>query len=203
LADAVPAAAARKLAGLPKSLTGEQVAAVLGSCDRAALVGRRDFAVLTVLCRLGLRAGEVAALRLEDIDWRRGEITVRGKGNRVGRLPLPADVGQAIVACLAGPRPGTGRREVFTCVRAPFGPMSRTAVAKVVAAAARKARLGTVHAHRLRHSAAALMLGAGASLTEIGQTLRHRDLLTTAIYAKVDVAGLRSIARRWPGAESA
>jgi integrase/recombinase XerD len=162
-------------------------------------VGRRDLAVLTVLSRLGLRAGEAAALRLDDIDWRQGEITVTGKGSRQDRLPLPADVGSVVVAYLRDGRPRTGHREVFLCARAPHRGMSRGAVTNVAARAARKAGLGTVHAHRLRHSAATAMLDAGGSLSEIGQVLRHRHVLTTAIYAKVDIVALRSVARPWPG----
>ena len=119
LADAVPTAAGRKLAGLPKALPAEQVAAMLASCDQGTALGRRDLAVLTVLSRLGLRAGEVAGLRLEDIDWHRGEITVTGKGSRTERLPLPADVGAAIVAYLRDGRPRSGHREVFLCDRGP------------------------------------------------------------------------------------
>lgn len=199
LADAVPAVAGRKLAGLPRALSAEQVAAMLAACDRDTAVGRRDLAVLTVLSRLGLRAGEVAALRLDDIDWRRGEITVTGKGSRQERLPLPADVGRVVVAYLRAGRPRTGHREVFLCVRAPHRGMSRGAVTNVAARAARKAGLGTVHAHRLRHSAATAMLDAGGSLSEIGQVLRHRHVLTTAIYAKVDIVALRTVARPWPG----
>jgi integrase/recombinase XerD len=202
LAEAVPTVARRKLAGLPKALTSDQVAALLASCDRDTALGRRDLAILTVLWRLGLRAGEVAGLRLDDIDWRRGEITVAGKGRRCERLPLPADVGQAVVSYLAGRRPGTAVREVFACARAPHRAMSRGAVTNVVARAARRAGLGTVHAHRLRHTAATAMLGAGASLTEIGQVLRHRHALTTTIYAKVDTEALRALARVWPGSEA-
>jgi site-specific recombinase XerD len=203
LADAVPTVAERKLAGLPRALTGEQVAAMLATCDRDTAVGRRDLAILTVLSRLGLRAGEVAALRLDDIDWRRGELTVSGKGNRQERLPLPADVGSVIVSYLRDGRPSTGHREVFICVRAPHRGMTRGAVTNVAAGSARKAGLGTVHAHRLRHSAATAMLSAGGSLGEIGQVLRHRNALTTAIYAKVDTVALRTVARSWPGSEAA
>ena len=203
LADAVPTAAGRKLAGLPKALPAEQVAAMLASCDRGTALGRRDLAVLTVLSRLGLRASEVAGLRLEDIDWHRGEITVTGKGSRTERLPLPADVGTAIVGYLRDGRPRSGHREVFLCARAPHRGMSRGAVTNVAARAARKAGLGTVHAHRLRHSAAAAMLDAGGSLAEIGQVLRHSHALTTAIYAKADVTALRAVARPWPGQEAA
>jgi site-specific recombinase XerD len=203
MADAVPRVARWKLAGLPKALTTGQVAALLATCDRASVVGRRDLAILTVLSRLGLRAGELAGLRLGDIDWRRGEITVSGKGSRRERLPLPADVGEVIVSYLTGARPTTDVREVFVCVRAPHRAMTRGAVTNVVATAARKAGLGTVHAHRLRHSAATAMLGAGGSLSEIGQVLRHRHALTTMIYAKVDIDALRTVARAWPGSEAA
>jgi integrase/recombinase XerD len=203
LADAVPTAAGRKLAGLPKALPAEQVAAMLASCDQGTALGRRDLAVLTVLSRLGLRASEVAGLRLEDIDWHRGEITVTGKGSRTERLPLPADVGTAIVAYLRDGRPRSGDREVFLCDRGPHRGMSRGAVTNVAARAARRAGLGTVHAHRLRHSAATAMLDAGGSLAEIGQVLRHSHALTTAIYAKADVTALRAVARPWPGQEAA
>jgi integrase/recombinase XerD len=153
-----------------------------------------------VLVRLGLRASEAAALRLDDIDWRRGEICVRGKGNRHDRLPLPADVGQAIVAYLTAGRPDAtaGSREVFIRVRAPQQALTRGAVTQVVARAAQRARLGTIYAHRLRHTAATGMLRAGGSLSEIGQVLRHRHALTTAIYAKVDTDALRPLARPWP-----
>lgn len=202
LVDAVPTVARWKQAGLPKALTAGQVAALLATCDRSSVVGQRDLAIVTVLSRLGLRAGEVARLRLSDIDWRRGEITVMGKGSRHERLPLPADVGEVIMSYLTGARPDTEVPEVFVCVRAPHRAMTRGAVTNVVAAAARKAGLGTVHAHRLRHSAATAMLGAGASLSEIGQVLRHRHALTTMIYAKVDVEALRTVARAWPASRA-
>ena len=203
LADAVPTTAGKKLAGLPKALPAGQVAAMLASCDQGTALGLRDLAVLTLLSRLGLRISEVAGLKLEDIDWHRGEITVSGKGNRTERLPLPADVGTAIVAYLQDGRPRSGQGRVFLCDRGPHRPMSRGAVTNVAARAAAKAGLGTVHAHRLRHSAATAMLEAGGSLDEIGQVLRHRRTLTTAIYAKADVTALRTVARPWPGQEAA
>jgi integrase len=157
-------------------------------------------AILTLLARLGLRAGEVAALRLDDIDWRLGEITVRGKGNRHDRLPLPADAGQRIVAYLQDGRPGTAQgRTVFVRAQAPYRALTSNAVTTVVAYAGKRAGLGVIGAHRLRHSAATAMLRSGGSLTEIGQTLRHARPLTTAIYAKVDVEALRQLARPWPG----
>jgi integrase/recombinase XerD len=201
LATAVPSVAGWTQTGLPKALDAEQVAALLACCDKRTATGRRDLAILTLLVRLGLRAGEVAALRLDDIDWRRGEITVRGKGNRRDRLPLPADVGQRIVAYLGDGRPEpTQDRAVFVRVQAPYRALTSNAVTTVVACAGRRAGLGVIGAHRLRHSAATAMLRSGGSLTEIGQTLRHIRPLTTAMYAKVDIQALRQLARPWPGA---
>jgi len=202
LATAVPTLTRWKLSGLPKALPADQVAALLASCDLNTEVGQRDMAILTVLSRLGLRIGEVAGLRLEDIDWRTGELAVTGKG-RTERLPLPADVGAAVVSYVTEWRPKTDARQVFLCAYAPHGPMARNTVTNVVARAARRAGLGVVHAHRLRHSAATAMLTAGASLAEIGQVLRHQHALTTTIYAKVDVGSLRQVARSWPGSEVA
>lgn len=200
LAAAVPSVAGWRLAGLPRGLEPGQVRALLASCDRGSASGRRDFAILTMLVRLGLRAGEVAALALDDVNWRAGEITVRGKGNRSERLPLPADVGDAISAYLQDGRPASARgRELFVRVKAPLGPLTSSAISGVVAAAAGRAGLGSVGAHRLRHTAATQMLRAGASLPEIGQLLRHRHVSTTAIYAKADREALREIARPWPG----
>ena len=199
LAEAVPAVANWSLSGLPKALSRDQVVALLISCDRGTSTGRRDFAILLLLVRLGLRAGEVAALSLDAIDWRRGEISVRGKGNRVDRLPLPDDVGEAIVDYLRDGRPRTAQgRMVFVWAQAPHRALSSTAVTTLVANAGRRAGIGLIGAHRLRHTAATAMLQAGGSLTEIGQVLRHRRVLTTAIYAKVDLQALRLVARPWP-----
>ena len=196
----VPSPAGWTQAGLPKALDGDQVAALLASCDPLTRTGRRDLAILTLLARLGLRAGEVAALGLDDIDWRRGEITVRGKGNRHDRLPLPADAGQRIVDWLQDGRPEAAQgRTVFVRAQAPYRALTSNAVTTVVACAGRRAGLGLIGAHRLRHSAATAMLRSGGSLTEIGQTLRHARPLTTAIYAKVDIGALRQLARPWPG----
>jgi len=203
LATAVPTLARWKLAGLPKALPAGQVAALLASCDPTTEVGQRDMAILTMLSRLGLRIAEVAGLRLDDIDWRNGELVVTGKGPRSERMPLPADVGEAIVAYLTGLRSRTSARQVFVCAYAPHAAMSRNAVTNVVARAARRTGLGVVHAHRLRHSAATALLSAGASLAEIGQVLRHRHMLTTMIYAKVDVEALRVVARQWPVSQAA
>lgn len=197
---AVPSPAGWTQAGLPRALGGDQVAALLASCDPRTRTGRRDLAIVTLLARLGLRAGEVAALRLDDIDWRRGEITVRGKGNRQDRLPLPADAGQRIVGYLRDGRPQTAQgRAVFVRAQAPYRALTSNAVTTVVACAGRRAGLGLIGAHRLRHSAATAMLRSGGSLTEIGQTLRHARPLTTAIYAKVDIGALRQLTRPWPG----
>jgi len=199
LAQAVPSPPGWTLTGLPKTLPDSAVAALLASCDAGHPAGRRDLAILTLLARLGLRAGEVAALRLEDISWRRGELVVRGKAGRVDRLPLPADVGEKIAAYLRDGRPDSaGCRAVFITALAPRRPLSPGGVTTVVAAAGRRAGLGTIHAHRLRHSAATAMLRAGGSLREIGDVLRHRRAMTTAIYAKLDLEALRSLARPWP-----
>jgi integrase/recombinase XerD len=201
LAFAVPSVACRRLVGLPKGLDPDQVRCLLESCDSGTQNGCRDFAVLTVLVRLGLRAGEAARLALDDIDWRAGEIVVQGKANCSERLPLPTDVGMAVAAYLERGRPASARgRTVFVRIKAPHRPLSSCGVTQVVAAAARRAGLGRIHAHRLRHTAATQMLRAGASLPEIGQLLRHRRPLTTAIYAKVNRDALRTIARPWPGA---
>jgi len=202
LGQHVPSVASWRLAGLPRALEPGQVATLLGSCDQRTSVGRRDFAMLTLLARMGLRAGEVAALTLEDIDWRAGEITVRGKGTRCERLPLPADVGEAIAGYLRDgrPEPFEGTRQVFVRARAPHRALTAGGVSGAVSTAGQRTGIGPVHAHRLRHSAATGMLAAGASLTEIGQVLRHRRLLSTAIYAKADTEALRALARPWPGA---
>jgi site-specific recombinase XerD len=199
---AVPKVANRR-PGLPRPLEPGQVQAMLASCDRAAAAGRRDLAMLTLMARMGLRAGEVAGLCLDDIGWRGGEITVRGKGNRRDQLPLTADAGEAVALWLRDGRPATALdRAVFTRLKAPHQGLTAGGVTMAVAAAAQRAGLGTIHAHRLRHSAATAMLAGGGSLTEIGQVLRHRRPMTTAIYAKVDIAPLRALARPWPGASS-
>ena len=158
---------------------------------------------MTLLARMGLRAGEVAGLRLDDIDWRLGEITVRGKGNRRDRLPLPADAGEAVADWLRHGRPATALdRSVFIRIKAPHRGLTSGGVTQAVAAGALRAGLGVVRAHRLRHSAATAMLAEGASLAEIGQVLRHRRPLTTAVYAKVNIEALRGPARPWPGSLS-
>ena len=198
LAAAVPSPAGWTLAGLPKALDPAQVAVLLASCDRCTATGRRDLAILTLLARLGLRACEVAPLSLDDIDWRRGEIKVWGKGNRHDVLPLPDDVGSVVVDYLTDGRPqGALDRTVFVRAQAPYRAVTPAGVIEVVAIAGRRSGLGRVAAHRLRHSVATSTLGAGGSLAEIGQLLRHVRPATTAIYAKVDIEALRGIARPW------
>jgi site-specific recombinase XerD len=195
---AVPAVADRRGLSLPRGLEPAAVDRLLASCDRRSLTGRRDYAVLLLLARLGMRAGEVAAIRLEDLDWRGGELLVRGKGNRRERLPLPVDVGTALVSYLRW-RPRSECRAMFLCVRAPLGPLSAGVVSQLVRAACTRAGLARVGAHRLRHTAATGMLRAGSSLPEIAQVLRHQRLETTAQYARVDRQALRALARPWPG----
>lgn len=200
LAETVPTVACSRLAGLPRHLERDEVERLLGACDRRTHAGRRNFAMLMLLAHLGLRAGEVRALRLEDIDWRAGELSVCGKGNRTERLPLPAETGRAIAAYLRHGRPkGAQGRTVFIRLHAPHGPISSTAVTNAVSRAAARAGLGHVTAHRLRHTLATRMVRSGASLPEVAQVLRHRRLVTTAIYAKVDRERLRQLARIWPG----
>ncbi|MGH9137869.1 MAG: site-specific integrase [Acidimicrobiales bacterium] len=199
---AVPTAAGWRLATVPVTVGRAEVARLLASCDRRTTFGRRDYAVLTLLARLGLRAGEAAALELADVDWRAGEIVVRGKGRREERLPLPADVGEALAGWLRRGRPRCEAVTVFTRVRAPHRRLTSSGVSNIVGAACARAGLPAVHAHRLRHTAATEMLRAGASLPEVGQVLRHASVLTTAIYAKVDHDRLRTLALPWPGATS-
>jgi site-specific recombinase XerD len=199
LAWAVPTPAGFAGGSLPRALEPQAVAALLAGCDRDTAVGLRDFAILTLLARLGLRGGEAAALTLDDIDWHQGEIVVHGKGGRRDRLPLPADVGEALVAYLRSGRPApAGCRTVFLRVHAPVGALGTTGVADAVRRASRRAGLPGAGPHRLRHSAATAMLRNGASLTEVGQVLRQERAATVAIYAKVDRAALRALAQPWP-----
>jgi len=198
LAEVVPAVALWKLSGLPQALTPNQVQALLGACDRSSAVGRRDFAVITCLYRLGLRCCEATALELDDIDWHSGVITVHGKGGRTDRLPLPIDVGQAIVDYLSQGRPGTSSRAVFVRAVAPFTALASGGLTCIVARAADRAGLGRVHAHRLRHTAASAALNAGATLEEVAQLLRHLSTDTTVVYAKTDQTRLAGLARPWP-----
>jgi site-specific recombinase XerD len=199
LTGAVPSVARWSGATLPQGLSRGQVNRLLASCDRRRAMGGRDYAILLLLVRLGLRAAEVAALRLDDIDWRSGEIVVRGKGRTEERLPLPADVGAAIAAYLRRGRPRRPEREVFLRVYAPIRGLSPDGVAEVARAASERAGLGSFGSHRLRHTAGTQLLQAGGSLAEVAQVLRHRSIATTTIYAKVDHLALRALALPWPG----
>jgi len=193
-----PVAAPRGVGRLPRSLSGEQVRLLLDAPDRATLAGARDYAVLVVLSRLGLRASEVAGLRLDGLDWDSGTMTAQVKGGRVCRLPIPYDVGAAIVGYLRR-RPDSGCREVFLQLQGEETPMTGWAVSALVARAAARAGLGTVHAHRLRHSAARAVLEAGGGMAEVGELLGHRSGEVTRMYASLDLESLRGLARPWPG----
>jgi integrase/recombinase XerD len=197
LAAAVPAVAPRPR-GLPRALEPGTVARLLGSCDRRSGKGRRDFAVLMVLSRLGLRAAEASAIELGDVDWRSGELLVRGKAGRRDRMPLPVDVGEALAGYLRRGRPSVESERLFMRVVAPIAPLTSDAVSEIVRHACRRSGLPVVGAHALRHTAATETLRAGGSLAEIGQLLRQQTAFTTAIYARVDRAALRELARPWP-----
>ncbi len=201
LAPAVPSVAGWRLAGLPKYLPAEQVERLLASCDRSTAEGRRDYAILVLLARLGVRAREVARLDLDDVDWRAGELVVRGKRSREDRLPLVPEVGEALAEYLRHGRPACATRRVFVRLRAPIRAIGEQGtVSTIVCAALRRAGLDppAKGAHTLRHSLATRMLGGGASMAEIAEVLRHRSPQTTEIYAKVDFGALRSLALRWP-----
>jgi site-specific recombinase XerD len=201
LGAVVPPVAGWGLRSLPRAVTVEVVAALLASCDRMTAIGQRDYAILSVLSRLGLRNGEVTRLELDDVGWQAGQVLVRGKGNRHEVLPLPVDVGQALVDYLRHGRPRpAGCRRLFVIDRAPYSGMTLSAVCSVVFAACDRARVPRISPHRLRHTVASDLLARGASLVEVGQLLRHRAQSTTAIYAKLDHRSLGTLARPWPGA---
>jgi integrase/recombinase XerD len=202
LAAAVPTVANWTRASIPRFLSPDQVELVLAHCNRHTAIGRRDYAILLLLARLGLRAGEVAALTLDDIDWEAGHLTVRGKGGQWTQMPLPVDVGEAIAAYLKDGRPPLTSRRLFLRGRAPAGGFrTQMGVGSVVKHALARAGIDSPHkgAHLFRHSLATRMLGQGASLAEIGELLRHQSPQTTAIYAKVDLTSLRTLALPWPG----
>ena len=198
LATAVPPVAGWHETEIPNTMRSADTERLLAGCDRSSGAGARDYAILSLLVRLGLRSVEVANLELEDLDWRAGEIVVRGKSRRQDRLPLPSDVGEALVAHLSR-RPHDTSRRVFLTVQAPRRPIPPAVVGEVVGRACRRAGLPVVGAHRLRHALATEMLRRGATLIDISQVLRHRDLATTAGYAKVDLGRLREVTQPWPG----
>ena len=200
LAVAVPTVAKWRLASPVRAVDPLLLTRLLASCDRDTAIGRRDLAIITLLSRLGLRIAEVAALRLEDIDWRAGELVICGKGERQERLPLPVDVGEAIVDWLRHGRPDCASRIVFTRSRAPHVALHPASLNGIVHRACDRAAVPATTAHQLRHTAATEMLGAGSSLREVGQVLRHRSSEVTSIYAKVDRLALGALIQPWPGA---
>ena len=202
LAACVPAVANWKLSTIPRAIPSSQVELVLTSVDRRTAMGRRDYAILLILARLGLRAGEIKTLTLEDLDWQEGLITVRGKAGRYSQLPLPADVGEAIADYLQHGRSMDSSRCVFLRTRAPAGGFKgQCGIGSVVKHALARAGVDALRkgAHQFRHGLASQMLRQGASLFEIGELLRHRSPQTTAIYAKVDLVSLATLALPWPG----
>jgi integrase/recombinase XerD len=198
LVYAVPSTPCWSQQSLPQPLEPAELKAVLAVPDRRTLTGCRDYAALLLMARLGLRGGEVADLQLEDIDWKTGEIIVHGKGRSLSRLPLPVDVGHAMVAYLKRSPRSTAARTVFVTSRAPYASLSSSGVVQIARSALRAAGVDRGGAHRLRHTAATQMLRRGSSMTEVAQVLRHRHINTTAIYAKVDHASLRMLAQPWP-----
>ncbi|MEU7160345.1 tyrosine-type recombinase/integrase [Streptomyces chrestomyceticus] len=199
LAGAVPSVAGWRLSRLPSST--DAVPFLLGSCDRTTKSGRRDFAILLLMVRLGLRAVEVSRLCLQDVDWRAGELVVRGKNGRVDRMPLPADVGTALADWLRHGRRPSAFREVFLRTVGPDAPMARQSVVMVPRCASLRAGIPVVAAHQLRHRAACQVLAGGGTLGEAAQLLRHHGEDSTAIYAKVDMAALAPVVRPWPTAD--
>jgi site-specific recombinase XerD len=200
LGTAVPPVGGWRLAALPPpAMTAADVQRLLDSCDHSTPTSIRDFAIMSLVARLGLRSIEIARLELRDVDWRAGELVVRGKGRRQDRLPLPAEVGEALVAYLSGARNPAGARNLLLTCRAPRGPIRADLVGDVVERACKRAGLPHVGPHRLRHALAGELLRHGAGLVAISQILRHQDLATTALYAKVDLAALRQVAQPWPG----
>lgn len=201
LTTAVPPVAGWRDTGIPKALPAGQVQRLLDHCDRSDPVQVRDYAILMLVARLGLRSIEVARMQLDDVDWRAGRIILHGKASREDGMPLPAEVGAALAAYLTDVRPRTPLRSVFVSCKAPRRAIRPDLVSDVTRRACDRAGLPRVGAHRLRHTLATEMLQRGVKLADIGQVLRHRDLATTALYAKVDLATLRTIALPWPGAD--
>ena len=202
LAAAVPIVANWSMSSIPRAIGAAQVRQLLASLDRRTATGRRDYAIVLLLARLGLRSGEVACLELDDLDWEAGQVSVRGKGGHRTALPLPVDVGQAIATYLRRGRPRSPDRRVFLRTKAPIrGFLSQCAIGSIIRHALQRAGIQapTTGAHQFRHGLATEMLRHGASLTEIGEVLRHRHLQTTTIYAKVDLTALRTLALPWPG----
>jgi len=201
LAGSVPPVAGWRDQGVPRGAKAPEVERLLAACDPATLTGCRDRAMLMLVARLGLRSAEVARLELDDIDWRAGEFIVRGKARRTDRLPLPVEVGESLTAWLKR-RPATTSRRVFVTTRAPIVVIRPSLVSESLRRVCRRCGVEVIGAHRLRHGLATDMLRRGASRIEVGQVLRHRDIATTAIYAKVDLDTLRSLAQPWPAVQA-
>lgn len=202
LAAAVPVVPNWSRTTLPRGIMTEQVRQLLASINRRNAMGCRDYAILLLLARLGLRSSEVAFLDLDDIDWNFGQLNVRGKRGQHNELPLPPDVGKAIAAYLRRGRPDSANRRVFLRAKAPLrGFQGASGVGSVVRHSLKRAKVNapTYGAHQFRHGLATEMLRRGASLSEIGELLRHRHPQTTTIYAKVDIDALRTLALPWPG----
>jgi integrase/recombinase XerD len=197
--EAVLGMASWRAGSLPRTAPPGAAEAILASCDRRSLVGARDFAMIILIARLGLRAGEVAAVELDDVGWASGELVVRGKGGRRDVLPVPVDVGEAVAEYLCRRGPTANSRQVFLHVQAPGLAVAMTDVRAAVRRGCWRAGIADTGTHRFRHSLATGMLARGARLSEIGEILRHRDLETTALYAKVDRDALATVARPWPG----
>lgn len=195
----VPSVSGVRFDGLPKAVDAEVVHSLLASCELDRPTGRRDYAILLLMARLGLRAIEIARMELGDIDWRAGVIEVRGKGGRRDWLPLPGDVGQALADYLSLGRRASASRSVFLQAAGPPVGMSRNAVTFVSRTACVRAGIPVVGGHRLRHTAGTEMLRHGASLREVGEVLRQSDQMTTSTYAKIDERSLRLAVRPWPG----
>ena len=206
LVPAVPSVAGWRLSELPRYLEPAEVERILNSCDRRSGVGKRNYAIFLLLARLGLRAGEVVKLKLDDIDWNAGKVCIQGKGARIDRLPLLQDVGAAIADYLKKTRPRCSSRCVFVHAQAPYAGFASppNGISCLVRRALKTAKLNPLHkgAHILRHSLATRMLNNGASLLQVGQVLRHKNIYTTEIYAKVDLLALRKLAQPWPGGVS-
>lgn len=201
LASAVPPVAGWHDKGVPRGAKTPDVERILEACDPATLTGCRDRAMLLLVARLGLRSTEVAHLELADIDWRGGEFVVRGKARRTDRLPLPVEVGEALTAWLQR-RPVTSSRRVFVTTKAPTVDIRPSLVSESLRRVCLRCGVEVIGAHRLRHGLATAMLQRGASLIEVGQVLRHRDVATTAVYAKVDLDNLRRLAQPWPAVQA-
>lgn len=201
LVSCVPSVANRQYSDIPKYLNPKELKLLLGSCDRTKPVGMRDYAILLLMARLGLRAGELMLMTLDDINWEEGTVVIHSKTGRDETLPLPKDVGSAVVKYLKNGRPKCSTRRLFIRAKAPYRGFARNgSVCIVVRYACKRAGLSPKHqgAHLLRHSLATGMLNKGASMTEIAEILRHRSTQTTEIYAKLDMKFLRELAQPWP-----